>query len=175
MSDIVEFALRLLEEDEVLTSTFLNRDMKQLIISHNGHSVTISPNSRVNESDIIFSSDISANDIVIKLKNQDIMQEAGTQLRKVLKDVDFGLQVFATVLTSSLQGKEQEFQDRFSRFCQLFLRSLSTSFFKAVRMTLRSFYSLLKMRYMRRQRNSYYTVLYQHRQILLHKNKQKTG
>ena len=42
-------------------------------------------------------------------------------------------------------------------------------------MTLRSFYSLLKMRYMRRQRNSHYTVLYQHRPIILHKNKQKPG
>ncbi|KAH3726526.1 hypothetical protein DPMN_052393 [Dreissena polymorpha] len=92
MSDIVEFALSLLEEGEVLTSTFLNRDMKQLIISQYGHSITKSPNSRVNESDIIFSSDISAADIVIKLNNQDIMQEAGSLLRKVLKDVDFGLQ-----------------------------------------------------------------------------------
>ncbi|KAH3741764.1 hypothetical protein DPMN_048490 [Dreissena polymorpha] len=86
MSDIVEFAYSLLEEGEVLTSTFLNRVMNQLIISHYGHSVTISPNARVNESDIMFSSDISAADIVVNLKNQDIMQEAGAQLRKVLKN-----------------------------------------------------------------------------------------
>ncbi|KAH3717695.1 hypothetical protein DPMN_060490 [Dreissena polymorpha] len=133
--------------------------MKQLIISHYEHSVKLLPNSRVNESDISFSSDISAAEIVIKLKNQDIMQEAGAQLRKVLKDVDFGIQDFATVLTSSLHGNELECQNRFARFCQLFLRSLSSSFVKAVRMTLRSFYSLLKKRYMRRQRNSYYTVV----------------
>ncbi|KAH3840205.1 hypothetical protein DPMN_113650 [Dreissena polymorpha] len=38
MSDIVEFALRLLEEGEMLTSTILNLDMKQLNISHYGHS-----------------------------------------------------------------------------------------------------------------------------------------
>ncbi|KAH3729209.1 hypothetical protein DPMN_055175 [Dreissena polymorpha] len=92
MSDIVKFALSLLEEGEVLISTFLNRDMKQLIISHYGHSFTISTNSGVNKSDIIFSSDISADDIVVKLKNQDIMQEASAQLRKLLKDVDFCLQ-----------------------------------------------------------------------------------
>ncbi|KAH3716802.1 hypothetical protein DPMN_059531 [Dreissena polymorpha] len=42
-------------------------------------------------------------------------------------------------------------------------------------MTFRSFYSPLKMRYMRKQRNSYYTVHYQHKQIILHKNKQKPG
>lgn len=107
VSDIVEFASSLLEEDEVLTSTFQNRDMKQLIISHYGQSVTISPNSRVNDSDFIFSSDISAADLAIKLKNQDIMREAGTQLRKVLKDVDFGLQdsfCDSTDLKSSWEG-----------------------------------------------------------------------
>lgn len=109
MSDIVEFASSLLEEDEVLTSTFQNRDMKQLIISHYGQSVTISTNSRVNDSDIIFSSDISAADLAIKLKNQDMMREAGTQLRKVLKGVDFGLQDSFCDSTDlkSLHGKEQ--------------------------------------------------------------------
>ncbi|KAH3755093.1 hypothetical protein DPMN_190246 [Dreissena polymorpha] len=49
-----------------------------------------------------------------------------------------------TVLTSSLHGKEYECKGRFSRFSQLCLRSQSTSFFKAVRITLRSFYSLLR-------------------------------
>ncbi|KAH3705181.1 hypothetical protein DPMN_080247 [Dreissena polymorpha] len=67
----------------------------------------------------------------------------------------------------------KEFKDRF--FCQLFLSSPSTSFSKAACKTLRSFYSLLKMKYMRRQRNSYYMVLFQHRLIILHKNKQKPG
>ncbi|KAH3725192.1 hypothetical protein DPMN_051027 [Dreissena polymorpha] len=66
MIDIVVFAFSLLEEGEVPTSTFLKRDMKQLIIRQYGHSVTISPSSRINESDIIFSSDISADDIVNK-------------------------------------------------------------------------------------------------------------
>ncbi|KAH3891045.1 hypothetical protein DPMN_015136 [Dreissena polymorpha] len=70
-------------------------------------------------------------------------------------------------------GKNKNARTASHVFGSLFLRTVSTSFFKAVRITLRSFYSLLKMRYMRRQRNSYYTVLYQHRQIILHKNKQK--
>jgi len=49
MSDIVAFALSLLEEGEVLSSTFRNCDMKQLIVSHYGESVTVAPNSRVKE------------------------------------------------------------------------------------------------------------------------------
>ena len=64
VSDIVEFALSLLEEGEVLTSTFKTRDMKQLILNHCGELVTIAPNSRKNESDIFFSSDINATDLL---------------------------------------------------------------------------------------------------------------
>ncbi|KAG0712845.1 hypothetical protein GWK47_017512 [Chionoecetes opilio] len=74
MTDIVEFALSLLQDGEVVTSTFQNCDMKQLIISHYGESVKICPNSRVNESDIFFSSDITADDLAIKLKNQGVMR-----------------------------------------------------------------------------------------------------
>lgn len=92
VSDIVEFALSLLEEGEVLTSTFQTRDMKQLILNHYRELVTFAPNSRMNESDIFFSSDINTTDLAIKLKNQDIMREAGTKLRVVLLDIDFGLQ-----------------------------------------------------------------------------------
>ena len=92
MTDIVEFALSLLKEVEVLTSTFQNRDMKQLILSHYGDSVKICSNSRVNEPDIVFSSDITAADLAIKLKNQDIIIAAGNMLRESLMNVDFGLQ-----------------------------------------------------------------------------------
>lgn len=90
--DVVEFGKSLLEEGEMLTSTFQARDMKQLIHNHYGESVTFAPNVRVNESDIFFSSNVSAADLAIKLKNQDIMREAGTKLREALLDVDFGLQ-----------------------------------------------------------------------------------
>lgn len=92
MSDIAAFAQSLLEDGEVLTSTFQNRDMKHLIISHYGDSVTISANTKATESDIFFSSGITAADLAIKLRNQNIMREAGAKLREVLLDVDFGLQ-----------------------------------------------------------------------------------
>lgn len=92
MSDTVELALSLLEEGKVLTSNLQNCDMKHLIMSHYGDWVTLSPNSRVNELDIFFTSDITVTDLVIKLNNQDIMGEAGTWLRGALLDVDFGLQ-----------------------------------------------------------------------------------
>ncbi|KAL8619946.1 hypothetical protein ACOMHN_015228 [Nucella lapillus] len=92
VSDITEFASGLLKECEVLSNPFRNRDMRQLISSHYGESVTFSHNSRVNKSDIFFSSDINAAEVVVKLKNQDIMIEAGTKLRETLVDVDFGLQ-----------------------------------------------------------------------------------
>ena len=55
MSDIVEFASSLLEVGEVLKSTFQNRDMKHVVISHYGELVTISSNSKVNEADIFLS------------------------------------------------------------------------------------------------------------------------
>ncbi len=92
ISDIVEFATSLLQEGEVLTSTFQNRDMKQMIMSHYGEAVRISSNTRVNESDIFLSSLISAAELATKLKNQDIMKDAGRMLREALMDIDFGLQ-----------------------------------------------------------------------------------
>lgn len=49
--------------------------------------------SRMNDSDIFFLSDkMDTPDLAIKLKNQDIMREAGTKLKVVLLNVDFGLQ-----------------------------------------------------------------------------------
>lgn len=76
----------------MLTSTFKTRDMKQLILNHYGELVTVAPSSTMNKSNIFFSSDINATDLAIKLKNQEIMREAGAKLREVRLDVDFGLQ-----------------------------------------------------------------------------------
>ena len=176
MSDIVEFALSLLEEGEVLTSTFLNRDMKQLIISHYGHSVTISPNSRVNESDIIFSSDISAADIVIKLKNQDIMQEAGTQLRKVLKDVDFGLQdsfCDSTDLKSSWE--RTRIPGPLLTFLSALFKVPKYKLFQSSAHDIEELLQPLEDEVHEEAEEQLLHVLYQHRQIILHKNKQKPG
>ena len=91
MSYIVQFATSLLEEGEMLTSTFQNCDIKQMLMSHYGESVTIVSNSRLNEPDIFFSLDLDATELAIKLKNQNIMREAGTKLTEALMDVDFGL------------------------------------------------------------------------------------
>lgn len=92
MNDIVEFAMSLLEEGEMLKSTFQNRDMKQVIMSHKGESVTIYPNSRVNEPNIFIASDMKDAGLSIKLKKQDIMRDAAIKLREFLIDVAFGMQ-----------------------------------------------------------------------------------
>ena len=65
MSDIVQFASSMLEEGELITSTFQNRDMKQMIISHYEHWM-ISPNrsnSGVNKPGLFLSSDLDAAEI----------------------------------------------------------------------------------------------------------------
>ena len=70
MSDIVQIASSMLEEGELITCTFQNRDMKQMIISHYGHWI-ISPNrfnSRVNKPGLFLSSDLDAADPAIKLR-----------------------------------------------------------------------------------------------------------
>ena len=69
MSDIVQFASSMLEEGELITSTFQNRDMKQMIISHYGHWIISSnrSNSRVNKPGLFVSSDLDAADPAIKL------------------------------------------------------------------------------------------------------------
>ena len=66
--------------------------MKQFLTSNYGDTVTITSNARVNESDIFYLSRIKTSNLLVKLKNQDIMREAGLQLRKDLKEVDFGLE-----------------------------------------------------------------------------------
>ena len=73
ITDAVDFALSLLEEGEVLKGTLYNRDIKQFIKFHYGELVTIASNMRAYESEIFFSSSISAADLAIKLKNQDIL------------------------------------------------------------------------------------------------------
>ena len=92
MRDIVDFALTQLEQNEVLSGPLYNRDLKHLMVAHYGDSIKFSTNIRVNESEMFFSSEISASELAIKLKNQNILREAGIQLREALLNVDFGLQ-----------------------------------------------------------------------------------
>ena len=92
MSDAVGFTLTLDEEGEVLSRTMYNRDMKKLLLDHYGELNTIAPNTQANEPDLFFSSTITAANIAVKLKNQDILKEAASQIREALLKVDFGLQ-----------------------------------------------------------------------------------
>ena len=66
MSDIVQFASSMLK----ITSTFQDRDMKQMIISHYGHWIISLNrcNSRVNRPGLFLSSDLDAADPAIKLR-----------------------------------------------------------------------------------------------------------
>ena len=131
MSEIVDYASSLLEEGEVLTSTFQNRDMKQMITFHYRDSVTIAPNNRVNEPDIFFSSEIDATDLAIKLKNQNVMKEAGTCMREALMEVDFGLQdSFCDIADLKASWERTMMPAPVLTFWQLCLMSQSTNFLK---------------------------------------------
>ena len=73
ISDIVEFTYDLLEEGEVLENSLRNHDMKSFILSKYGGKVTITPNSRANESDIFHSSKLTASDLLIKIKKSEYL------------------------------------------------------------------------------------------------------
>ena len=91
ITDAVGFAMSLLEEGEVLQGTFYNRDMKSFLKGHYADSIVFTPNNRIYESDIFFSSNISVAEIALRLKNQDILKEAASKIREDLLKVDFGL------------------------------------------------------------------------------------
>ena len=90
--DLVDLTMSLLEEGESLASEFRKRDLKQMLISYYGDRITIAPSNRVNESDVVFSSDLSAAELAVKLQNLDSIKEAASALRKTMMDTDFGLQ-----------------------------------------------------------------------------------
>ena len=71
--------------------TIRNRDVKHLLIQHYGDSIQFAQNPRRNESELVFSAKIEPGDLACKIKNLDVLKEAGTLLRTLLKDVDFGL------------------------------------------------------------------------------------
>ena len=56
-----------------------------------GETITIVPNPRKNEADIVYSSNITPADLAAKLKHLNIYKEAGKRLRDLLLKVDFGL------------------------------------------------------------------------------------
>ena len=91
MSDLLEFTLNYLGEGEELDSEFKKRDLKLMMFEEFGDSITITENPRKNESDIVYSSDISPAELAVKLKNLNVYHECGQNLRKILMNVDFGL------------------------------------------------------------------------------------
>ena len=91
ISDLHEFILTYLAEGEQLDSEFQKRDLKQMLLEEFGDSITITPNVRKNESDLVYSSEISPADLAIKLKNLNVYDECGSNLRKLLMNVTFGL------------------------------------------------------------------------------------
>ncbi len=72
--------------------------MKHLLISYYGEFTTIAPNSQVSESELVLSSSISTAELAVKLNHIDNIKEAAIQLRKVLMDVNFGLQTVSVTV-----------------------------------------------------------------------------
>ena len=60
-------------------------------MEHYGESIQFAPNPRRNPSELVLSSSITAAEVSSKLKNMDVLKEAGESLRKAMKKVDFGL------------------------------------------------------------------------------------
>ena len=91
LSELVNFLLGFLQQGEELTSDLRTRDVREFLEVHYGDLINLVPNNRVNESYFLYSSSISANVLAQKIKNQDIMAEAGKMIREELFNVDFGL------------------------------------------------------------------------------------
>ena len=92
LTELVEFLKSFLEVGEELSSELRTRDVRELLETHYGDKINLVPNSRVNESYFLYSSSINAELLALKIKNQNIMAEAGKMVRAELLKVNFGLQ-----------------------------------------------------------------------------------
>ena len=72
LSELIEFLLGFLKEDEELTSPLRTRDVTGFLETHYSDSIKLIPNSRVNESHFLYSSSISPEVLAQKLKNHDL-------------------------------------------------------------------------------------------------------
>ncbi len=72
--------------------TFYNRDIKKYLHDYYCDKIQFAANPRVNESELFFSSAILPGDLAAKLKNQNVLSEAGKILHKYLSDISFGLE-----------------------------------------------------------------------------------
>ena len=74
-------------------STFknLNRIVKRCLKEHYGDTIQFCQNIRRRDGEMLFSSSCTPDAIASKLKNINVMREAGLHLRDTLQEVDFGL------------------------------------------------------------------------------------
>ena len=59
---------------------------------HYGDEIKFSKSNRVNQSELVYSSDIDADTRPTKLRNLDVVRSAGEIMGQALRDVDFKLQ-----------------------------------------------------------------------------------
>ena len=78
-------------EGDKLDFTIYNRDVKQLLTDHYGDRIRFAPNTRKNESELVFSSHITASELAVKIKNFDVIGQAAAVLRKSAKQVSYDL------------------------------------------------------------------------------------
>lgn len=88
VKDIASFMYHL---DDNVDLIVYNRDVKKLLVDHCGDHIQFAPNPRQNESELVFSSNITAADLAVKIKNLDVVKQVGETLNKAAKQVDYGL------------------------------------------------------------------------------------
>ena len=86
--DITSFMYHL---DDSVDFRIYNRDVKKLLEDHFGDRIQFAQNPRRYESELVFSSSITAADLAIKIKNLDAVKQVGETLNEAAKQIDYGL------------------------------------------------------------------------------------
>ena len=89
---IADICLSMYNISDNLDFKIYNRDVKEMLLQEYGEKIQFACNPRKNESDLVFSSNIKAADIAIKLHNLDIIKQAGEILNHAAMKVDYGLE-----------------------------------------------------------------------------------
>lgn len=88
VSDITVYIGTLEKRDHI---TLQNRDVKQLPMDYYGDKIQFAQNPRRNASELVYSSAIHPSELATKIKNQNILYDAGNILKDILQQVNFGL------------------------------------------------------------------------------------
>ena len=91
VKEMTEYMLSF-DEAAQLSLPLHNYIVRRLLDDHFREDIGFTSNVRKNESDIFFSSEISAEALTVKLKNIDEFKAAGEGLRRLARGVDFGLE-----------------------------------------------------------------------------------